>query len=81
VFVSDEPEYRILFARLDADHHHTGEQLVLDGERDDARIEMTEGHSPFLCERAQPTLVTVQQLGIISGLDKEPLTGGQRHFR
>jgi len=60
VLVADKSEYRVLFTRLNADDHHSRKQLVLDGKRDDARIEMTKRHPPFLRERAQPTLFTVE---------------------
>jgi hypothetical protein len=60
VLVTDKSEYRVPFTRLNADDHHSGEQLMLDGKGDDARIEVTERHPPFLRERAQPTLFAVE---------------------
>jgi hypothetical protein len=48
VLISDKSEYRILVMGPDTNDYHPREELVFNGEGDNARVKFTERHPPFL---------------------------------
>src|SRR5881227_3749997 len=73
--VADKPENRLIGRRLDPDDRGQWQQLLTHRQRDETRIEMREGHPPFLRQGPQLVLVVVKELGKILRLDDEPLMG------
>jgi len=79
--VADKPEDRLIGRRLDPDDRGQWQQLLTHRQRDETRIEMREGHPPFLRQGPQLVLVVVKELAKILRLDDEPLMGRRGKYR
>jgi len=80
VTVANKTPRRFNFTRGDADDGQPRQQSVRNRERNDARIELTERHSPFHRQRTQPIVFLLEQVRKIPRFDAKTI-GERRRWR